>query len=395
LSLATCLFVYQQWAGLGFSSNIRSTSSPWKERIPRKTNSGLSDMHLLYHSLDVKTGRSVYMLLNGNSKLAVRLEDATRTHRHDLCASAPRTPEQAFVGSLLTHSIIAEWAVENWREYIDDLDDMLQSLCAKVRVAPVMDAPSGFAAPFSPRRAEFSRPPPLRTEGSRQGVFRTASSRKSTTYREASQSDACNPVVSEAQSSAFPRSTGYQITMRFLRRLFGLRIKPKQGHTEIAGEPDKSIQRLDAPASQFSFKGLQRLSLNRDEIDQALSAFDQNMGIFDRIEEEYRELPESYAFKKFLKKEQYDRDLATFLRRIRALRQELGLQRLRLVDMSRTIENDIHIRTVVQVEPRNQLITIQTPKPHQTLAQASIDEESTNEEDEEASILSRRRSICS
>ena len=126
-----------------------------------------------------------------------------------------------------------------------------------------------------------------------------------------------------------------------------------------------------------------------------MSAFDQNMGIIDQIEEEYRELPESYAFKKFLKKEQYDRDLATFLRRIRALRQELGLQRLRLVDVSRTVEKDIHIRTFFQVRPLNQHITIQTPKPHQTLAQAPIEEESTDEEDEAASILSRRRSICS
>jgi len=202
----------------------------------------------VYHSFDVMTGRSVNILLKGNRNLAMRIVDATKTHRH-LSASAPRTPEQAFVGSLRVHLIVLEWAAENWREYIDDLDDMLRSSCENARVAPVVDVTSGFAAPFSPRGAGFFRPPPLRTVGSRQGAFRTAGSRDNTIYREASQSDVCNPVDSEAQSSAVPRRIGYQMVMGFLRRLFGLESKPKQGHTEIAEDPDESIQRLDAPES--------------------------------------------------------------------------------------------------------------------------------------------------
>ena len=305
-----------------------------------------------YHSLDIKTGRSVYMLLKGDSNLDMRIKDTTKAHRH-LRASAPRTPEKAFVGSLQVHVIILEWSVENWGDYIDHMTDVVRQRSVEAKVAPVTDVTSDLTATLSPRGTGFSRRATFASMASRQGTFRTMGSRKGTMSREASQPDASqqetsqpdftptSPVDPEAQSPAFPRRTGSQMVAGFIRRLSGLESKPKLEDAEIAEEPpNESIQRLDALEGQFSFKGLQRLSLNGDEIDRALSAFEQNMGVIDQIEEEYRDLPESYAFKKFLHKEQYERDLATFLRRIRALRQELELLRRRLLDLSRTVEKD-------------------------------------------------------
>lgn len=350
----------------------------------------------LYHSLDIKTGRSVYMLLKGNSNLAMRIRDATETHRH-LRASAPRTCEQAFVGSLRIHLIMLEWSVENWGEYIDHMTGIVGPRSREANVAPVTDVTNDLASTFSRRGSGLSRRGTMQSMASRQGTFRTISSRKGTMSREESQPDASqqeasqeavtptSPVDSESQS---PKSPRRQMVAGFIRRVSGLESKPILEGAEFVEEPNEAVQRLSALEDQFSFKNLQRLSLNGDEIDRSLLAFEQNLGVINQIEDEYKDLPESYAFKTFLNKEKYERDLTTFLRRIRGIRQEMDLQRRRLFELSRTVEKDKQMvsncntplcgptlmSSLFQFESLNQYTTIQTSKAFQKLAQTSTNE---------------------
>ncbi|KAM7212204.1 hypothetical protein V8F06_012416 [Rhypophila decipiens] len=335
----------------------------------------------LYHSLDIKTGRSLYMLLKGNIKLAQRIKDVTETHRH-LCASASRTCEQAFVGSLRIHLIMLEWCLENWNEYIEHMDEIIRSRSVEAKVAPVTDVTNDLATTFSRRGTGFSRRGTIQTMGSRQGTFRAMGSRKSTTSRQKSQPKAAlqetiqpavtltNPVNTEPPSPMSLRRTGSQMVTGFIRRLSGLQSRHRVQQAEsVDEEPNEGIQRLAALESQFTFRNLQRLSLNGDEIDRSLSAFEQNLGVINQIEEEYKDLPESYAFKEFLKKDKYERDLAIFLRRIRGIRQELELRRQRLYNLSHIVEKDKQM-----FESLNQYTTIQTSKAFQKLAQTSTNE---------------------
>lgn len=170
----------------------------------------------------------------------------------------------------------------------------------------------------------------------------------------------------------------------------GLESRPRlDGVESFEEEPNEAIQRLNALEGQFFFKKLQKPSLNGDEIDRSLSALEHNLGIIDQIEEEYRDMPESYyAFNEFLKRERYKRYLATFFRRIRGIRQELNLQRQCLLDLARTVEKDKHMvstcnlprcrqmlmNSFFQFESLNQYTTIQTSKAFQKLAQTSTNE---------------------
>jgi hypothetical protein len=313
----------------------------------------------LYHSLDLKTGRAVYILLKGNPELARRIKDATERNRH-LRADSPRTPEQSFVASLQIHLIMLEWSVENWSEYIDSMEETLRTQSVEAKVAPVatVTSPVNLAQSLHRRGSSFTPRGVSRTALSRQGTMHTTTSRSATMTRSrGSRQDSFRGEPSTPPSPASPTRTmsrtlsgfsarvGSRSLSGFLRRASGgLESEAALAQDSIVEEePDQLIDQLAELENRFSFNELQRLSLTGDEIDRSILALEQTRDVVSQVQEQYQAVISSHAFTTLLDGEKCKAEVAVFFRRVRSILHDMAVHRRRLLDLSRTVQNDKHM----------------------------------------------------
>lgn len=316
----------------------------------------------LYHSLDLKTGRAVYILMKGNGKLAKRIKDATDRNRH-LRPDTPRTPEQSFLASLQVHLLMLEWSVESWSEYIDSMEETLRANSVEARVAPVatVTSPISLAQSFHRQGSSFSARGPPRTGLSRQGTTQTAASRPGTTSRgsqhgslaeePATPSPPVSPPVSPTRRtnrslSGFPARIGSRSFSGLLRRTSGVSeggSLAREREYAVDEGRDQLIDQLTELENRFSFNELQRLSLTGDEIDRSILALEQSRDVVSQLQEQYQTVVASHAFTTLLEGAKCNAEVAGFFRRVRSILHDMGVHRRRLQDLSRTVENDKHM----------------------------------------------------
>lgn len=74
------------------------------------------------HSFDVETGRSTWIMIKGNKLMQQRMVQAT-SHRGLPELRDFRTVDRSFAASLVVHQILCAWLAENWRWYINSLEE--------------------------------------------------------------------------------------------------------------------------------------------------------------------------------------------------------------------------------------------------------------------------------
>ena len=119
----------------------------------------------IYHSFDVITGQSVWINVKGNKLIKNRILEAAASDT----LSKIQSRSAAFSATFAVHLLMCDWAVENWRWYINDLETELGRLTAtplatlEDKVAGTSSTPrkssnieSGYGIPISPfdRKAE-------------------------------------------------------------------------------------------------------------------------------------------------------------------------------------------------------------------------------------------------
>lgn len=98
----------------------------------------------LYHSFDLETGRTVWIIIKGDQLLKKRIKSATgsRGLPETSCLS---TVDRAFASTLAIHIILCEWSGENWRWYINFLEEALQATSRPALSAMVDPCPHSTA----------------------------------------------------------------------------------------------------------------------------------------------------------------------------------------------------------------------------------------------------------
>jgi len=327
----------------------------------------------LYHSLDLETGRAVYVVLKGGMEIAKRIKEATETNRH-LRGDTPRTREQSFLASLQIHLLMLDWAVESWNDYIDDIDTLVRSKGVEAKVARVETVanPVDLAESFHRRGSSFSKRISSRSSLSRQG---TAPSRPGTMSRNTQPE---TPLQESPKTPATPqspvtptRSSSRSLSGILQRASVGLDSRSTfvQGRDDILEEPDLLIEQLTDLEERFSFVEIQRLSLHGDEIDRCILALEQSRDVVVQLEEQYRTVISSHAFKTLIREEKCKTDIGIFFRRIQGVLREMDGYRRRLLDLSHTITSDKQM-----FEALSQHTSIQTSKAFQLVAQTSSNE---------------------
>lgn len=116
----------------------------------------------VYHSFDLNTGQSLWVNVKGNKLIKNRITEASETP--SLCRVQSRS--EAFSASLATHLLFCDWSAENWRWYINDLENELQALTRNALATQVDKVPTPPSTPvpfmMSPRIRTGSFPPPSR-----------------------------------------------------------------------------------------------------------------------------------------------------------------------------------------------------------------------------------------
>jgi hypothetical protein len=89
-----------------------------------------------YHTFDIIKGNTLWVNIKGNQLIKSRVESQLNSGS-DTTGSMLDRP---FAASLAMHMIFVEWAGENWRFYIDDLECGIQALTSETLVAPVQES---------------------------------------------------------------------------------------------------------------------------------------------------------------------------------------------------------------------------------------------------------------
>ncbi|KAI9772652.1 MAG: hypothetical protein M1840_000246 [Geoglossum simile] len=79
----------------------------------------------IYHSFDLETGLGLWIIVKGNRLMKHRVESTTGPHGF-LELTPFGIKDRAFASALLTHLIFCDWSGENWRWYVNFLEEALQ-----------------------------------------------------------------------------------------------------------------------------------------------------------------------------------------------------------------------------------------------------------------------------
>ena len=90
----------------------------------------------VYHSFAIKEVRTSWIIVKGDELMKRRIESAT-SDRGPHEPSDFKSMSGAFKTSLETHLIFCDWSAENWRWYINFLEDTFQSMTRGAFSAPV------------------------------------------------------------------------------------------------------------------------------------------------------------------------------------------------------------------------------------------------------------------
>ncbi len=90
----------------------------------------------VHHAFDMEEVRTSWIIIKGDELMKRRIESAT-SDRGPCEPSDFESLDGAFKTSLETHLIFCDWSAENWRWYINSLEDKFQSMTRRAFSAPV------------------------------------------------------------------------------------------------------------------------------------------------------------------------------------------------------------------------------------------------------------------
>jgi hypothetical protein len=138
----------------------------------------------VYHSYDVETGKSFWVMVKGSERIRNRIQTATAkgsTGPTDLKSFG--SAGQAFASTLAAHLVLCDWCDEEWRWYLNYLENRLQDATRRALAIIIDKEPSLFEEPINPEVKSSSSPSIFRslTEKTKRTFSTTSRLTKSST----------------------------------------------------------------------------------------------------------------------------------------------------------------------------------------------------------------------
>jgi hypothetical protein len=110
-----------------YEQDLKDKKWPWKIR-----------QMAVHHTFDVKTGRAFWMTVKANDLLQNRIKESPSLSPP--ISTEPANAAMQFSSMLETQLIFLMWADENWRHYINYMDEEIHDIMVKAKTAPIEDA---------------------------------------------------------------------------------------------------------------------------------------------------------------------------------------------------------------------------------------------------------------
>jgi hypothetical protein len=141
----------------------------------------------VYHSFDVETGKSFWIIVKGNERIRNRIQAETAKESTDPTdLKSFGSVGQAFASALATHLVLCNWCDEEWRWYLNYLENRLQDATRRALAIIIDKEPSLFEEPIHPEAKSPSSPSIFRsvTERTKRTFSKTSRRSKSSTELE-------------------------------------------------------------------------------------------------------------------------------------------------------------------------------------------------------------------
>lgn len=250
----------------------------------------------VYHSFDIETGRTTWIMVKGNRLMKSRIMAATPPD-HSPGLKSFQSVSGAFAASLQAHLILCDWAGENWRWYINFLEEVFQGKTRHALLVTVDRAPS--PVPEGPTRSKTA------------------------------------PLEKRPSMTRFARVSSFQK----VRRVFSLNTsKDSSMIPNKAPAPPVLSEKYPGPSDQspFSFTDLQGIQSLEEKTNDTLLVLEMNANVLSDLQQEYRSIARSEDWPDELKLK-CKGDISRFERRVSSVINDLKMQRSRLETLLRLL----------------------------------------------------------
>ena len=253
----------------------------------------------LYHSFDLENGRANWIVIKGDQLLKKRIKMATGSRG----LSEISCVDRAFASTLAIHVIICEWSGENWRWYINFLEEALQAT-TRPTLSAMVDGPL-------PSRMADEEPLGLST------LAQCVSS--------STEAILSNPVLQRPPAQAY-----------HLRGRPTSDCKPLSD-IDLASQELETLQPHIANIHQdFSFRDLQRIHFIQEKVNESLLILKLNVDRLAELRQHYCSICESGAWSHELKLK-CKGDIHRFEKRVIAVEKDLRMQQSRTETLLRLL----------------------------------------------------------
>ncbi|OCL10567.1 hypothetical protein AOQ84DRAFT_288983 [Glonium stellatum] len=280
---------------LGRSGRSLQLCYSLKSVEPSKTGNGDWTIRqtALYHSFDMESGQAVWFIVKASQMMKKRIRESSSSPE----LASFENLSRSFASTFGVHLILCDWARENWRWYINSLEDRLQERTEDTLLAPVGKiSPAPFLGP-----QRITTAPPT------------------------------GPIQHQSSSLV---SGGIPL-QRLVRRVTGS-LKPGRSATL---PPDTTSTSMHIPTcsaqiaaidpEDYTFKDLQQLQFDEEKANEALLILKMNANILLELNEYYQSLWSSEDPPDDLRNG-CKGDMARFQRRVAGVISDLRMQQSRI-----------------------------------------------------------------
>lgn len=273
---------------------------------------------VVYHSFDIETGKSLWIFIKGNDVIQKRIVKATTSMRcADMSANSHKTLTGSFSASLIAHTHMMEWCGEQWRWYINDMEDRLRDKAKNTILVDVDDLAGPTSVPAPSRPGTLLIPRSARTTVSKQSP--TSPTKLWSPFARFS-------TTSKAERGSAIHESGNT------RPIHADYIVEEPEQIDADDDDNADLEHL------FSFQKLQDLHRIGEYMQEALMVLGLNRNIIREIREHYVSLTESKKFPAEVK-DRCRPDISKFSQRALSIEKDLEVQQSRLETLNVLLED--------------------------------------------------------
>ena len=277
------------------------------------------------HSIEMKEVRTTWVIVKGNELMKRRIESAT-SDSGTYEASDFKAIDRAFEASLGTHLIFCDWSAENWRWYINSLEDKFQSMTRRVFSAPVH-----VTLPPAADMDQLTLKPRTNTQRNARSTFSMFSRTQTQVTTKDDVKQALKHRMSTPQTYTNP-DTGISQP-----------LPPEEDDDDDDDyKPESSLNADDINVGdehqEFSFSKLRKVHHIAEKANEAVLVLKQNIIVLAQLRQYYMSITKRRDFPKELRDNCKDA-IDDFELRIEGLENDMQTQILRLETLLRLLED--------------------------------------------------------